>query len=378
MSMRILFISANPKWEDRLELGDELRTLLGSLKGRDVDLMLLPAAQPEDLRVALGSADIDVVHFSGHAEEEGILLRDSDGYAQQVSGSELRNLLQDNGVKLAVLNACSTKATAEEIEETVGAVIGTTKKLDDRAANKLTKVLYASLGTGQSIDAAFNEATETIEHAKLPNVYIRAGKDVDALLFPEKADEDGKVRIEGQAPYDKFFYISYLDEQIRNLTGRVRLNRALFWILLAVGLVAGLWLWIDTPVAIKDVWSYVTEPKNWDKVFGAPLLDSLLALGAGVPALVSFFQARLLMQGNQELRSLKQMRELAKAFEDLTPDLQGRLQKILDQSISGADKNYEPLLDWFRISEKIIRFGARIRANLVESAASAPKAESAT
>lgn len=374
--MRILFISANPKWEDRLELGDELRTLLSSLKGRDVELMLLPAAQPEDLKVALGSTDVDVVHFSGHAEEEGILLRDSEGFAQQVPGSELRDLLRDNGIKLVVLNACSTKVTAEAIEEAVGAVIGTTRPLDDRAAKKLTKVLYASLGTGQSIRTAFDEATETIEKSKLPNVYVRAGKNVDAPVFPEKADEKGEVRIEGQAPYDKFFYVSYLDEQIRNLTGRVRLNRMLFWILLAAGLFAWYWLWFNTPIGIGEVKNYVTKPENWGAIFGTPLLDSMLALGAGIPALLSFFQSRLLMQGNQELRSLKQLRELARASEDLTLELRGRLQKILDQSIRGADKDYQPMFDWFRMFERIMKFGARLRNNVLQSVRATPKTES--
>ncbi len=375
--MRILFISANPKWEDRLELGDELRTLLSSLKGRDVDLMLLPAAQPEDLKIALGSADVDIVHFSGHAEEEGILLRDADGFAHRVPGSELLNLLQDKGVKLAVLNACSTEATAGQIEEAVGAVVGTTNPLDDRAAKILTKVLYASLGNGQSVNSAFDDAIESIQHAKLPNVYVRAGKNVDAPLFPGKSDETGEVRIEGRASYDKFFYISYLDEQIRNLTGRVWLNRVLFWILLATGLCAWYWLWFKTPVTIGDVRDYVANPRNWDEIFGTPLLDSLLALGAGIPALISFFQSRLMMHGNRELRSLNQMRELAKASEELTPELQGRLQKILDQSIRGAEKDYQPFFDWYRIFERIMKFGARLRSNLLRSARPTPQTESA-
>jgi hypothetical protein len=375
--MRILFISANPKWEDRLELGDELRTLMSSLKGRDVDLMLLPAAQPEDLRIALGSADVDIVHFSGHAEEEGILLRDADGFAYQVPGSELLSLLQDKGVKLVVLNACSTRATAGQIEEAVGAVIGTTEPLDDRAANILTKVLYASLGNAQSVRSAFDDAVESIEHAKLPNVYIQAGANTDTPLFPGRSDETGEVRIEGRASYDKFFYISYLDEQIRNLTGRVWLNRVLFWVLLATGLVAWYWLWFNTPVTIGDVRNYVANPQNWGDIFGTPLLDSLLALGAGIPALISFFQSRLMMHGNRELRSLNQLRELAKASDELTPELQGRLQKILDQSIRGADKEYQPIVDWYRIFEKIMKFGARLRNKLLKPARPAARTASA-
>ena len=369
--MRILFISANPKWEDRLELGDELRTLLSSLKGRDVDVMLLPAAQPEDLKVALGSTQVDIVHFSGHAEEEGILLRDSEGFAKQVSGSELQDLFRDKGIKLAVLNACATRNTAIDIEKTVGATIGTTRPLDDRAARMLTKVLYSSLGTGEPIRAAFDEATQSIEKSSLPNVYIRGGDKADAALFQDSVDEDAEIRIEGQASYDKYFYVNYLDEQIQNLTGRVQLNRVLFWVLLAAGLVTWYWLWFRTPVDITDVRQYVLNPENWTDVFGTPLLDSLLALGAGIPALISFFQSRLLIHGNQELRSLQQMRELARASEDLTPDLRKKLQKILDQSIRGADRDYQPLIDWYRLFDKVTKFGKGLRDKVLRSAKSA-------
>ena len=192
MSMRILFISANPKWEDRLELGDELRTLLGSLKGQDVDLMLLPAAQPEDLKIALGSTTVDIVHFSGHAEEEGILLRDADGFAKQLPGAELSKLLHEKNVRLAVLNACSTKTTGEEIKDVVGAVVSTTDLVADDAARKLTKVLYASLRAGQPISAAFDEAVATLKDADLTNVYISDGAGINEKIFEGERGEGGE------------------------------------------------------------------------------------------------------------------------------------------------------------------------------------------
>ena len=147
----------------------------------------------------------------------------------------------------------------------------------------------------------------------------------------------------------------------------------MFWILLAAGLYVWYRLWFTMPVTIGEVRNYVTNPQNWDDIFGTPLLDSLLALGAGIPALISFFQSRLMMHGNRELRSLNQMRQLARASEDLTPELRGRLQKIMDQSIGGADKDYQPLVDWFRLFEKIFNFGTGLRNKLLPAAKASKK-----
>ena len=142
--MRILFVSANPHWTSRLDLGDEMRELLHSLRGQEIELMMLPATQPEDLKVAITSNEIDILHFSGHATgQDGILLRDKDGMERAISGSELRELIEGEAIKLAFLNACSTAATAKAIENSVGAVIGTTAPLDDEAAKKMTKVFYS-------------------------------------------------------------------------------------------------------------------------------------------------------------------------------------------------------------------------------------------
>ncbi len=58
--------------------------------------MLLPAAQPEYLNIAVETSDINVVHFSGHAtKDDGIFLRKNDGTKVPVSGSALRDLFKD-------------------------------------------------------------------------------------------------------------------------------------------------------------------------------------------------------------------------------------------------------------------------------------------
>ena len=349
--LRILFVSSNPHWTERLDLGDEMRELLHSLRGQDVELMPLPAAQREDLEIAITANEIDVLHFSGHAtEKDGIILRDADGMEEAVSGPELRELLKDKNVKLAFLNACSTEATANDICEHVGAVVGTRKPLDDRAAKQMTKVFYAQLGAGRSIDDAFKEATTSVTNDGLENVYVHAGTETGNPLTSDVAAESASVRIKNQAHFDKYFFISYLDEQIRNLKGRVALNRWIFYALLAAGVLFLAYIWIRDYDKLALLINIVGEDRI-DTYAGKPYLDSLIAIGASIPLLLSFFQNRLSIHANTELRSLTQLKELAKAADGLSPEMQTRLQKLMDQCISGADENYDPLVDWYQVFE---------------------------
>lgn len=361
--MRILFVSANPHWTARLDLGDEMRELLNSLRGQEIDLMMLPAAQSEDLKVAVASNNIDILHFSGHAtEQDGILLRDKDGMEQAVSGSELRQLIEGGEIKLAFLNACNTEATAKAIENSVDAVIGTTEKLDDEAAKKMTKVFYSVLSGGGSIEQSFDEATKTILDDGFENVYMRSGDAADRSLLSSPGSDESAVKIKGQTYYDKYFFINYLDEQIRNLKGRVTLNRVIFWILFVLGVTFFAWLWTlgaEDEVDLKLLVDIIGEDRI-DHYIGKPYLDSMIAIGAGIPVLLSFLQSRLTLNANQALKSLMQMKEMAKASENLTPELQDRLQKIVDQCIRGADRNYQPLIDWYGFFQKFRLFAQKV------------------
>lgn len=355
--VKVLFVSSNPHWTERLDLGDEMRELLHSLRGQDVELMPLPAAQREDLEVAVTSSDVDVLHFSGHATtKDGLILRDEDGMEVSMSGAELRELIQNKKIKLAFLNACSTEETANAIKDDVGAVIGTTRPLDDRAAKKMTKVFYSELGTGHTIDEAFDEAADTITKEGLSNVYMRTGRaTAEPLLSRTPSDEFG-VRIKNQAYYDKFFFISYLDEQIRDLKGRIRLNRWIFRALLVFGAAFLGFVWfsdIDKLAVALNIFGQ----ERINTYTGKPYLDSLIAIGAAIPILLSFFQTRLSIHASVELRSLTQMKELVKSAENLSPEMQTRLRVIMDQCIRGADREYKPIVDWFGLFESLANSG---------------------
>ena len=358
--MRILFVSANPDWTPRLDLLDELRVLNQSLKGKDYELELLPAAQPEDLREAVEGSDkpIDILHFSGHAtEKHGLFFRSSDGKKNMLKASDLNEIFKENPVKLAFLNACHTKTTAEGFKGVANTVIGTTKKLREDAAKKMTKVLYAELGNGESIDDAFSKATDLIEKSDLENVYMsdRAeGQDVPDLKF---ASGDVEIDPENEDKWDRYFFERYLEEQIDAFTRSVRLNQRVLYGLIAFGLVMILFSWhdsiasriladpkLDKPGLIRcdiaDTFDYIGKALfGW--AIGAanetPLLDWLKKMGEGIPLLIASLQQRWCVHGNEKIRQLKALKELVENSENLSDTLRIRLHKILDQSVRAAN-----------------------------------------
>ena len=373
--VRVLFVCSNPTWTSRLDLGDEMRELLNGLQNQDVRLTLLPAAQRLDLKMAITNREFDVLHFSGHAtREEGIILRDEDGMEDPVDGTELENLLtkHEKPIKLVVLNACNTNPTAEKIRGSVDAIISTNKELLDNSARKMTRYLYKELSEGKTIDEAYATARLALKGAGLDeSAYDDLTGDGGGRKIFEKpaegeeseAGDEGGAKgpvIEGKAAYDKFFFLNYIDAQIDDLTRLIRHTRQWFWGLFGAGIVVLGWLllrpggtWDAFLEFIKiSILGQELYKGYVDRYISKPHLDTMLAIGAAIPVILTFFQNRLSVHGNGELNSLQKMRELAKSSDQLPPELQERLQKIIDECIRGADTSYKPFF-WDVIIEKL-------------------------
>lgn len=368
---RILFVSANPTSTPKLELADELRRFQHALTGHAVKLMLLPAAQPEDLKIAMESRNFDVVHFTGHADERGILMRNARGIEELLPRQELRELFQGKGVKLAVLNACNTKASAEDIEESVDTVIGTSDVIDQRAGRMLTKVFYSALGRGSSVKDAYIETIDTInKYAPEKNVLMGRGLDNEASLFPKGERAGGDVELEGQEPFDRYYYVDYLDKQIASYRLNRNANLVVLAALLGLGIAIICWFWLRdmaeavnaaTPVAasleaggfqacadavleeagkqgfLSWIWDelkmLVTESRS-----DTPLLDWLATIGQAIPLFMTTMQARWCVHSAEKIRQLTALRKLVRDSENLTQDLRIRLHKIMDQSLQAAEE----------------------------------------
>lgn len=179
-TMRILFMAANPTTTSPLDLEEELRGLELELKGvkyRDqITLTARHAVRPDDLLRHVRTERPTVIHFSGHGSPNGIVLRSDDGSYTEVSGESLRRFLHGRGVELLVLNACHTKNQADHIGDAVGAIVGTTNKVDDEAARRFTVAFYRSLGDGLSIREAFRDGGDAVALHGFPDVFSSRGE----------------------------------------------------------------------------------------------------------------------------------------------------------------------------------------------------------
>jgi len=344
--MRVLFVSANPESTMQLQLNDELRRFQHSVSGHPVKMTLLPAAQPEDIRIALKSKEFDVVHFCGHAEDDGILMRNKSGAEVLVEVDELVPLFKEqSSLQLAVLNACNTGPLAAALKDIVGTVIGTTRKLDDRAARTLTKVFYATLARNESVARAYSEAMDAVKRFDPEgDLYTGYGLDSEAVLLPNEPAEENEIDFEGRDEFNAYFYIGHIDKQISELAESTEESRK--W---AQRLIAG--ASVISVILLFFLWDHITwfistvglgfgspeeQAKNlaaWQAFSGQPLLESIIAFGALLPPLISSIRYRLFLNGKDELRSLQQLRALVKSSTELPPHLRKRLYAIMDQGL---------------------------------------------
>lgn len=161
---KILILAANPRDTTRLRLGNEVRAITEGLKRashRDEFTILQRwAVRPRDLQRAMLEETPQIVHFSGHGGgTAGLYFEDELGNTQLVTGSALAGLFRLIGQKApidcVVLNGCYSQAQAEAIVEHVPYVIGMRDSVGDRAALEFAVGFYDALGSGDSVEFAF-------------------------------------------------------------------------------------------------------------------------------------------------------------------------------------------------------------------------------
>jgi CHAT domain-containing protein len=175
--MDILFVFANSA-EAYMDIEREQRTLQNLTKSEGHSLHVLPAAEIADLQEALSAnrkdRSFDILHFSGHAtEEKGLHLRGAGRQQAFLSIDHLKALLRDSGIRLVVLNACSSESLALSLSEVVPSVIGTTRKVRDVVARQFTRLFYSALKENATVVEALDAALKEQRTSVIP-AYIHA------------------------------------------------------------------------------------------------------------------------------------------------------------------------------------------------------------
>jgi hypothetical protein len=166
---KILILSANPKTTPRLRLDEEVREIEEGLRRAmyrsQFEIQSRWAVRLRDLRRALLDYEPQIVHFTGHGREDGLLVEDELGMAARISSKALAGLFElfASRIECIVLNACYSASQAKAILKHINYVIGMRKEIKDKAAIEFAVGFYDALGAGRSVEEAFKFGCNAIQ-----------------------------------------------------------------------------------------------------------------------------------------------------------------------------------------------------------------------
>ncbi|MCG8420988.1 MAG: CHAT domain-containing protein [Proteobacteria bacterium] len=199
-TIRVLFLAANPRDTARLALDREYRAIEARIRASEyrdaIEVFGKWAVQPGDLQDALLHHQPHIVHFSGHGQENSILLMDRDGSARAVPGPVLARMLgtlRDN-IRVVVFSACVSAQQAGAVTEYVDFAIAMREGMDNDAAI----AFYMGLGYGRSVQNAFDLGVNEIALQGVP------GQDRQGpVLLARPGVDPGAVVLVGQRAFRK-------------------------------------------------------------------------------------------------------------------------------------------------------------------------------
>ncbi|MFB8241671.1 CHAT domain-containing protein [Kitasatospora purpeofusca] len=188
--LRILMLASSAEGDLRVAREQKRirEAVYQALHANAVDLDLRPAATAADLFDGITKFRPHVIHFSGHSNEELIVLEadvDELHHGAIVTAEAFANAVAatDDPPRLVVLNSCHS---AHQIDHLVREVspfaIGMADEVDDRSAITYAAQFYASIANGQSIGAAHDSGKAAVQVAGLP------GHELPTLAHAEGAN----------------------------------------------------------------------------------------------------------------------------------------------------------------------------------------------
>lgn len=179
--IRILFLAANPRDEEDLDLAQNASRIKQALRvapeRASLEFHQESAVTIDSLMVAMLETRPTIVHFAGHGSPEGIVVEDGGGSGQLVSTDALAQLFGRFVGSLAcvVLSSCYSEHQARAIHSKIPYVIGIKGRIPDYAAIAFSTGFYQAIGARQDIPAAFNLGIDRIR--------LEGAVGADALLL---------------------------------------------------------------------------------------------------------------------------------------------------------------------------------------------------
>jgi hypothetical protein len=191
--LRILAVEADVTGTMRsLEDVDILKGIASANPGT-FELDILSRATPQTLRDKLKDGSYDVFHFAGTGEVLSVSRRGGLQQSLRLWGSgsldplfdrhELGELLQQAGVRLAVLNACHSDWIARSLARDIPSAIGLRENLSNDGCLAVCESLYRSLASATPLDLAVTAVRQAINR-RLPGT----GQWCKLILYLQRPD----------------------------------------------------------------------------------------------------------------------------------------------------------------------------------------------
>ena len=184
---KAVFLAANPKGSSPLRLDEEYRRVSQALQRQKnklerIELLAFWDIEPIDLMDKVEDEAPNILHFSGHGEKTSSKQADIEekyeGYASTGAGIMVqdekgeKHLIPSDAIEanfayfkseeccpqVVILNACHSQDQAIAIAKYADMVIGTSNKVNDKAAMYFAEGFYQGLAKGKTVESAFRRA----------------------------------------------------------------------------------------------------------------------------------------------------------------------------------------------------------------------------
>lgn len=178
---KILILTASPDDETRIRVDKESRIILEKLEAaslRDTfNITTRSAVKVETITKAMMDINPSIVQFSGHSDQEGIVVESDSGKSILFPTDGLTKLflLFKDTIECVLLNSCYSIEQAEAISEQGCYVIGMEDSIDDSAAIDFSIGFYQAIGAGKSYEFAFEMGlvliSPNIDNSNTPSLW---------------------------------------------------------------------------------------------------------------------------------------------------------------------------------------------------------------
>jgi hypothetical protein len=158
LKTKLLFIEATPRGKDPTESTKEFRAISEAVNG-NWDILPALGATIKDVVKAMKSGP-EIVHFSGHGEEEGLYLSTDKNDKQLVTNDVLLDLFQLNKQKpkMVVFTSCNSAKLAKDLSKLGIYVIGMNGEFRSAVAADFVSLLYLDYCSEYDAELAFKRA----------------------------------------------------------------------------------------------------------------------------------------------------------------------------------------------------------------------------